>query len=37
MCSYLVDAFNFRNIGDSVGSIFVLIGFNLSLEDKKSM
>lgn len=31
---YLVDTFNFRNIGDSVGSVFVIVGFNLSLKEK---
>lgn len=29
---YLVNTFNFRNIGDSVGFVFVLVGFSLSLE-----
>lgn len=33
--SYLVNAFNFRNIGDSVGSVFVIVGFNLSLEIRR--
>lgn len=35
-CSYLVNTLNFRNICDSVGSLFVLVGFNFSLEKKKT-
>lgn len=33
---YLVNTFNFRNISDSVGSGFLPVGFNLSLEYKTS-
>lgn len=32
--AYLMDTLNFRNIGHSVGSVFVIVGFNLSLQDK---
>lgn len=34
--SYLVNALNFRNIGDSVGSVFIFVGFDLSLANKKT-
>lgn len=30
-----MNTLNFRNIGDSVGSVFVIVGFNFSLENKK--
>lgn len=34
--SYLVNTLNFRNIGDSVSSVFIIVGFDLSLENKKT-
>lgn len=34
--SYLVNTLYFRNIGDSVGSVFVIVGFNFSLENEKT-
>lgn len=33
---YLVNTLYFRNIGDCVGSVFILVGFDLSLENKKT-
>lgn len=34
--SHLVNTLNFRNIGDGVGPVFVIVGFNLSLENTKT-
>lgn len=31
-----MDAFNFRNISDGVGSLFVVVGFHLGLENHKT-
>lgn len=33
-CHYLVNAFNFWNICDCVGTTFIFVGFDLSLEIK---
>lgn len=35
--SYLVDPLDFRHIGHSVGSVFVLVGLNLCLENKQTV
>lgn len=32
--SHLVNSLDLRNIGNSVGSVFIFVGFNLRLENK---
>lgn len=34
---HLVDSFDFRNIGDSIGSVSVIVGFNLSLKEEDKL